>query len=77
MQQQMQTEERKQQQQQREDGDEEDYYRIWEWDCVDLFVYFSHHLVTVPPCTWSNACHANGTMVRSCVCFSKRWTQTQ
>ena len=27
---------------------------------VDIFVYFSHHLVTVPPPTWTNCLHTNG-----------------
>ncbi|KAK9457545.1 glycosyl hydrolase family 85-domain-containing protein [Dipodascopsis uninucleata] len=27
---------------------------------TDTFVYFSHHRVTVPPISWTNACHKSG-----------------
>lgn len=27
---------------------------------VEVFVYFSHRLVTIPPPTWINTCHRNG-----------------
>jgi mannosyl-glycoprotein endo-beta-N-acetylglucosaminidase len=31
------------------------------WHKIDTFVYFSHNLVTVPPTSWTNAAHRNGT----------------
>jgi endo-beta-N-acetylglucosaminidase D len=30
---------------------------------VETFVYFSHHLVSVPPPTWTNTCHRSGVRV--------------
>lgn len=30
---------------------------------VELFVYFSHRLVTIPPPTWINTCHRSGVKV--------------
>lgn len=30
---------------------------------VSTFVYFSHHLITIPPPTWINTCHRNGVKV--------------
>jgi mannosyl-glycoprotein endo-beta-N-acetylglucosaminidase len=38
-------------------------YRIWHWDCVDVFVYFSHHMVTIPPKGWIHAAHKHGVKV--------------
>ena len=40
-------------------------YRLNAWHCVDTFVYFSHHLVTIPPPGWINAAHRNGVPVRN------------
>eukprot|EP00775_Hariotina_reticulata_P011568 gene11568-11712_t len=37
-----------------------DNYRLWHWDCVDVFVYFSHHMVTIPPRGWTHAAHQHG-----------------
>ena len=30
---------------------------------IDIFVYFSHHFVTIPPPCWSNAAHTHGVPV--------------
>lgn len=40
-------------------------YRINAWHCIDTFVYFSHHLVTIPPPGWMDAAHTNGVPVRT------------
>lgn len=43
---------------------------------VDVFVYFSHHLVTIPPKGWIHAAHKHGVKVRTavecccCHCFA-------
>ena len=38
-------------------------YRFFHWDKCDLFVYFSHHFVTIPPVGWIAAAHRNGTPI--------------
>ena len=40
-----------------------DYYRLTQWSSIDVFVYFSHALVTIPPPGWINAAHTNGVPV--------------
>ena len=39
-------------------------YVLWHWHLVDVFVYFSHSLVTIPPPGWINAAHKHGVPVR-------------
>ena len=39
---------------------EEEPYRFIHWSLIDTFVYFSHHLITIPPLGWVNAAHKNG-----------------
>lgn len=38
---------------------ESNSYTFYHWSAIDLFVYFSHHMVTVPPESWINAAHEN------------------
>jgi hypothetical protein len=38
-------------------------FRLWHWDAIDSFVYFSHHLVSVPPPGWVHAAHKHGVKV--------------
>ncbi|GER44852.1 cytosolic endo-beta-N-acetylglucosaminidase [Striga asiatica] len=38
-------------------------YAIWHWYLIDVFIYFSHNLVTLPPPSWTNAAHRNGVKV--------------
>ena len=44
-------------------GDMRSAYRLSHWRCIDTFVYFSHHLVTLPPTGWVKAAHLHGTKV--------------
>lgn len=45
-------------------GSSEDHvYAIWHWHLIDIFVYFSHALVTIPPPCWTNAAHNHGVQV--------------
>ncbi|CAG8535418.1 8876_t:CDS:2, partial [Acaulospora morrowiae] len=38
-------------------------YSIQYWQYVDVFIYFSHHRITVPPPQWTNAAHRNGVKI--------------
>lgn len=33
------------------------------WSLVDIFVYFSHHTITIPPVSWTSAAHTNHVLV--------------
>ena len=44
-------------------GTNEGAYAIWHWYLIDVFVYFSHNLVTLPPPCWTNAAHKHGVKV--------------
>lgn len=38
-------------------------YFFYHWQYIDIFVYFSHHMVTIPPVGWTNAAHRHGVCV--------------
>ncbi|KAK9845515.1 hypothetical protein WJX81_008418 [Elliptochloris bilobata] len=38
-------------------------FRLLHWHAIDVFVYFSHHLVTLPPPGWVHAAHRHGVPV--------------
>ncbi|XP_063149413.1 cytosolic endo-beta-N-acetylglucosaminidase isoform X2 [Candoia aspera] len=40
-----------------------DPYVFYHWCYIDIFVYFSHHSVTIPPVVWTNAAHRNGVLM--------------
>ncbi|XP_042212805.1 cytosolic endo-beta-N-acetylglucosaminidase 2-like [Homarus americanus] len=40
-----------------------DAYRFYRWSGIDMFVYFSHSLVTIPPPGWINTAHQHGVKV--------------
>ncbi|KAI3799929.1 hypothetical protein L1987_35235 [Smallanthus sonchifolius] len=44
-------------------GSNADGYAIWHWYLMDVFIYFSHSLVTLPPPCWVNAAHKHGVKV--------------
>ncbi|KAG0211755.1 hypothetical protein BGX33_004097 [Mortierella sp. NVP41] len=51
-----------------------DYCRIYSiqyWNHVDIFIYFSHYRITIPPPVWTNAAHRNG--VRSLGTIITEW----
>ncbi|XP_007645419.1 cytosolic endo-beta-N-acetylglucosaminidase isoform X2 [Cricetulus griseus] len=41
----------------------QDPYSFYHWQYIDVFVYFSHHTVTIPPVCWTNAAHRHGVCV--------------
>lgn len=40
-----------------------DAYKVTAWALVDTFMYFSHHLCTIPPPGWTDAAHRHCTRV--------------
>lgn len=38
-------------------------YTFYNWGAIDIFCYFSHHFITIPPLGWINVGHAHGTQV--------------
>ncbi|KAM8947720.1 cytosolic endo-beta-N-acetylglucosaminidase [Pelodytes ibericus] len=44
-------------------SDASDPYVFYHWQHIDVFVYFSHRMFTLPPVCWTNAAHKNGVCV--------------
>ncbi|KAE8575778.1 hypothetical protein XENTR_v10003938 [Xenopus tropicalis] len=38
-------------------------YIFYHWQHIDIFVYFSHRMFSLPPVCWTNAAHKNGVCV--------------
>ncbi|XP_075558084.1 uncharacterized protein LOC142590109 isoform X2 [Dermacentor variabilis] len=38
-------------------------YRFHHWQIIDTFIYYSHHMVTIPPPGWISAAHKHGVKV--------------
>eukprot|EP01080_Neovahlkampfia_damariscottae_P005175 gene5175-8781_t len=38
-------------------------YNFYEWKNIDIFIYFSHYRLTIPPPSWINASHKNGVKI--------------
>ncbi|XP_023123188.2 cytosolic endo-beta-N-acetylglucosaminidase [Amphiprion ocellaris] len=47
-------------------------YSFYHWQYIDIFNYFSHVLVTIPPVVWTNAAHKHGVVVLGT--FITEWT---
>uniref|UniRef100_A0A3Q2Q7F8 Cytosolic endo-beta-N-acetylglucosaminidase n=1 Tax=Fundulus heteroclitus TaxID=8078 RepID=A0A3Q2Q7F8_FUNHE len=47
-------------------------YAFYHWQYIDIFNYFTHQLVTVPPAVWTNAAHKHGVIVLGT--FITEWT---
>ncbi|TRY59587.1 hypothetical protein DNTS_003878 [Danionella cerebrum] len=47
-------------------------YAFYHWEYIDIFNYFSHHMVTIPPAAWTNAAHKHGVL--SIGTFITEWT---
>ncbi|CAL8264422.1 cytosolic endo-beta-N-acetylglucosaminidase isoform X1 [Gadus morhua] len=48
-------------------------YAFYHWQHIDIFNYFTHNLVTVPPAVWINAAHRHGVLVMGT--FITEWTE--
>eukprot|EP01059_Diplonema_ambulator_P036881 TRINITY_DN9461_c0_g2_i1.p1 TRINITY_DN9461_c0_g2~~TRINITY_DN9461_c0_g2_i1.p1 ORF type:complete len:823 (+),score=103.53 TRINITY_DN9461_c0_g2_i1:253-2469(+) len=40
--------------------DADSLWRVRQWGLCDVFAYFAHTLLAIPPIGWINACHTNG-----------------
>lgn len=38
-------------------------YSFIQWNLIDVFVYFSHHFITIPPPCWVHAAHLHGVPI--------------
>ncbi|XP_051905611.1 cytosolic endo-beta-N-acetylglucosaminidase [Hippocampus zosterae] len=38
-------------------------YAFYHWQYIDIFNYFTHNLVSIPPAVWTNAAHKHGVLV--------------
>ncbi|TNN20120.1 Cytosolic endo-beta-N-acetylglucosaminidase isoform 1 [Schistosoma japonicum] len=38
-------------------------FRFVHWHLIDIFIYFSHHFITLPPVSWINLAHRQGVSV--------------
>nr|XP_040047089.1 LOW QUALITY PROTEIN: cytosolic endo-beta-N-acetylglucosaminidase [Gasterosteus aculeatus aculeatus] len=47
-------------------------YAFYHWQYIDIFNYFTHNMVTVPPAVWTNAAHKHGVVVLGT--FITEWT---
>ncbi|XP_060945922.1 cytosolic endo-beta-N-acetylglucosaminidase [Limanda limanda] len=41
----------------------EDPYAFYHWQYIDIFNYFTHNMVTIPPAVWTSAAHKHGVVV--------------
>ena len=41
----------------------ENAFQLFHWDVIDIFCYFSHNFITIPPLSWTNACRQHQTLV--------------
>lgn len=44
-------------------ADSKDPYVFYHWQYIDIFVYFSHRMFTLPPVGWTNAAHKHGVAI--------------
>ncbi|CAJ1076926.1 cytosolic endo-beta-N-acetylglucosaminidase [Xyrichtys novacula] len=47
-------------------------YVFYHWQYIDIFNYFTHNLVTIPPAVWTNAAHKHGVVMIGT--FITEWT---
>ncbi|KAG7221978.1 hypothetical protein INR49_028261, partial [Caranx melampygus] len=47
-------------------------YAFYHWQYIDIFNYFTHNLLTIPPAVWTNAAHKHGVVMIGT--FITEWT---
>ena len=52
-----------------EGGTDCNAFYLSHWHLIDIFVYFSHHCVTIPPPGWIDCAHLHGIQVRMHGCL--------
>uniref|UniRef100_A0A8C6U3Y4 Cytosolic endo-beta-N-acetylglucosaminidase n=1 Tax=Neogobius melanostomus TaxID=47308 RepID=A0A8C6U3Y4_9GOBI len=54
-------------------SDSDQPYSFYHWQHIDIFNYFTHNMVTIPPAGWTNAAHRHGVLVLGT--FITEWTE--
>lgn len=54
-------------------SDSDQPYSFYHWHHIDIFNYFTHNMVTIPPVGWINAAHRHGVLVLGT--FITEWTE--
>lgn len=54
-------------------SDSDQPYSFYHWQHIDIFNYFTHNMVTIPPVGWTNAAHRHGVLVLGT--FITEWTE--
>lgn len=54
-------------------SDSDQPYSFYHWQHIDIFNYFTHNMVTIPPAGWTNAAHIHGVLVLGT--FITEWTE--
>ncbi|KAH7943208.1 hypothetical protein HPB52_006520 [Rhipicephalus sanguineus] len=56
--------------------DEAHGYRFHHWQVIDTFIYYSHHMVTIPPPGWISAAHRHAVKVLGTFILGEDGTKT-
>lgn len=48
-------------------------YAFYHWQYIDIFNYFTHNMVTIPPAVWTNSAHRHGVLMLGT--FITEWTE--
>ena len=55
---------------------EQNHYRFTNWDNIDIFIYFGHYTVTIPPPSWIDIAHKHGVKMLATLIF-EQWDDTK
>ena len=51
-------------------------YRFVQWNSIDIFIFFGHYTVTIPPPSWSDIAHRHGVKMLGTLIF-EQWGDRQ